>query len=66
MWDGGAGGRDGREAQEVGGWDIFLNIGNSIILWVVLYAICHKKTENIKTKKLNFTFYPRYGGSEKL
>jgi hypothetical protein len=45
---------------------VFLNIWNSIILWMVLYALCHKKTENIYKKKLNFTFYPRYGGADKL
>ena len=34
---------------------IFLNIRNDIMLWVVVYALCHKKT-----------FYPPYEGSEKL
>ena len=30
---------------------------NSIMLWVVLYALCHKKTENIGEKKKNNNNY---------
>ena len=37
-----------------GGGGIFLNIRNSIILWVVLYALCHRKPIFFLTIKFYF------------
>ena len=48
------------------GGDIFLNIRNSIMLWVVLYALCYKKTENILRKQIKFYVLPPVQGVWKI